>query len=76
MVNFFENLIYLPILEVEILGYCDDRGSVEYNQELSEKRVETVAEWLIDHNVNMKNIDKQISGWVLQYNPGCPVVFQ
>lgn len=59
---FFEDLIYLPILEVEILGYCDDRGTLEYNQKLSENRVETVAMWLLNHNVNNMNIFKQITG--------------
>ncbi|KQC32350.1 hypothetical protein AAU57_02655 [Nonlabens sp. YIK11] len=60
--SFFNDLIYLPILEVEILGYCDDRGTLEYNQKLSENRVETVAMWLLDHDINMMNIYKQVAG--------------
>lgn len=60
--NFFSDLIYLPILEVEILGYCDDRGTLEYNQTLSENRVETVANWLLDHDINNMNIFKQVAG--------------
>ncbi len=60
--SFFDDLIYLPILEVEILGYCDDRGTLEYNQKLSENRVETVAMWLIDHDVNVMSIYKKIEG--------------
>jgi len=59
---FFGDLIYLPILEVDILGYCDDRGTLEYNQKLSENRVETVAMWLVDHDINMMNIYKQVAG--------------
>ena len=59
---FFEDLIYLPILEVEILGYCDDRGTLDYNQKLSENRVETVATWLLDHDINNMNIFKQVAG--------------
>ena len=59
---FFNDLIYLSILEVEILGYCDDRGTLEYNQTLSENRVETVATWLLDHDINNMNIFKQVAG--------------
>lgn len=59
---FFKDLIYLPILEVDILGYCDDRGTLDYNQKLSENRVETVATWLVEHDINMMNIYKQVAG--------------
>lgn len=58
----FEGLLYLPILEVEILGYCDDRGTLDYNQKLSENRVETVAMWLLDHDINLMNIYKEVAG--------------
>jgi len=60
--EFFEDLLYVPILDVEILGYCDDRGTIEYNQKLSENRVETVAMWLIDHDINLMNIYKEVAG--------------
>jgi outer membrane protein OmpA-like peptidoglycan-associated protein len=60
--NIFEDLMYLSILEVEILGYCDDRGTLDYNQKLSENRVETVAMWLLDHDINLMNIYKEIAG--------------
>ncbi|BAO54819.1 OmpA family protein [Nonlabens marinus] len=59
---FFKDLLYLPILDVEILGYCDDRGTIEYNQKLSENRVETVAMWLLDHDINLMNIYKEVAG--------------
>ncbi len=59
---FFKDLLYLPILDVEILGYCDDRGTLEYNQTLSENRVETVAMWLLDHDINLMNIYKEVAG--------------
>ncbi len=60
--SFFQDLIYLPILEVEILGYCDDRGTLEYNQKLSENRVETVATWLVNNDVNTLSIYKKVEG--------------
>lgn len=32
-----------------ITGHTDSKGSYEYNQELSEKRAQTVKEWLVGH---------------------------
>ncbi|WP_228547281.1 OmpA family protein [Nonlabens antarcticus] len=60
--SFFKDLLYLPILDVVILGYTDDRGTLEYNQKLSEDRVETVAMWLLDNDINLMNIYKEIAG--------------
>lgn len=40
-------------LEVTILGHTDAKGNEEYNQKLSEKRAESVKNWLIKNgNVN------------------------
>jgi outer membrane protein OmpA-like peptidoglycan-associated protein len=60
--SLFQNLLYKPILEVRILGYCDDRGSVEYNQRLSENRVESVSQWLQNHEINLNLIFKHVEG--------------
>ncbi|WP_438961204.1 OmpA family protein [Nonlabens sp.] len=60
--SFFDDLIYKPILTVKILGYCDDRGSIDYNLDLSNRRVETVAEWLGKHDIELENISKKIEG--------------
>lgn len=60
--SFFDDLLYKPLLDVKILGYCDDRGSYEYNLDLSNRRVETVSEWLQEHKITIENISKTIEG--------------
>ncbi len=59
---FFDDLLYKPILTVNILGYCDDRGSYEYNLDLSNRRVETVSVWLENHDIQLENISKKVQG--------------
>lgn len=36
---------------IQIYGYCDDRGSEEYNDKLSKKRVSTVQEILLSNGI-------------------------
>jgi outer membrane protein OmpA-like peptidoglycan-associated protein len=40
------------IQRLEIQGYADQRGSVDYNQALSRRRAERVQEWLVTHGVD------------------------
>ena len=60
--SFFDDLLYKPLLDVKILGYCDDRGSYEYNLDLSNRRVETVSKWLQEHAITVEHISKTIEG--------------
>lgn len=60
--SFFDNLLYKPLLDVKILGYCDDRGSYDYNLDLSNRRVETVEKWLKNHEIAIEHISKTIEG--------------
>lgn len=41
---------------IQLYGYCDDRGSEEYNNRLSEKRVATVQKILISNGVSQNKI--------------------
>jgi outer membrane protein OmpA-like peptidoglycan-associated protein len=59
---FFDDLLYKPLLDVKILGYCDDRGSYKYNLDLSNRRVETVSKWLQEHTITIEHISKTIEG--------------
>lgn len=59
---FFDDLLYKPILDVKIFGYCDDRGSYDYNLKLSNRRVETVSKWLQQHKIALDHITKTIEG--------------
>jgi peptidoglycan-associated lipoprotein len=36
-----------PNVKVQIAGYCDDRGSVEYNLALGEKRAQAAKDYLV-----------------------------
>ncbi|WP_213521112.1 OmpA family protein [Nonlabens sp.] len=60
--SFFDDLLYKPLLDVKILGYCDDRGSYNYNLDLSNRRVETVSKWLQEHAITIEHISKTIEG--------------
>ena len=41
---------------IQLYGYCDDRGSEEYNTKLSEKRVTTVQKILISNGISLNKI--------------------
>jgi OOP family OmpA-OmpF porin len=41
-------LVQWPELEIEISGHTDSRGSAEFNQKLSEKRSQSVKDYLVD----------------------------
>jgi outer membrane protein OmpA-like peptidoglycan-associated protein len=45
-----------PDLKLEVEGYTDAIGSDEYNQTLSEKRAESVRDYLIGSGVNINNV--------------------
>lgn len=43
-------------LKVEVAGHTDSQGSEQYNQGLSERRAQAVADYLIAHGANAANI--------------------
>jgi outer membrane protein OmpA-like peptidoglycan-associated protein len=45
-----------PDLRLSIEGFTDSTGSEEYNQKLSEKRAQTVRDFLVAQGVNQQNI--------------------
>jgi outer membrane protein OmpA-like peptidoglycan-associated protein len=45
-----------PDLKLEIDGYTDSIGSDEYNQTLSDKRAESVRDYLVSSGVNMNSV--------------------
>lgn len=40
-----------PDLSVSVDGHCDERGTVEYNQALGQKRAEAVQQYLVDQGL-------------------------
>ncbi|MGB3590986.1 MAG: OmpA family protein [Nonlabens sp.] len=59
---FLDDLLYKPLLDVKILGYCDDRGSHDYNLDLSNRRVENVSAHLQQHSIDVSHIIKKVEG--------------
>lgn len=51
-----------PSLSVEITGHTDDQGTDEFNQELSERRANTVRNFLFAQGVNEDQISAKGSG--------------
>ena len=45
-----------PTLEIEIGGHTDDRGSEEYNQQLSKGRAEAVRQYLLDNLIEAERV--------------------
>lgn len=41
---------------IQLYGYCDDRGSEDYNDKLSKKRVATVQEFLLKNGISQNKI--------------------
>jgi outer membrane protein OmpA-like peptidoglycan-associated protein len=46
-------------MEIEIRGYTDDRGAADYNFELSERRAETVLNWLRENGIEAKRLSSK-----------------
>ncbi|MFQ3574843.1 MAG: OmpA family protein [Cytophagales bacterium] len=45
-----------PKAKIEISGHTDNRGSDEYNQDLSQRRCETIRAWLIYKGIDEKRL--------------------
>lgn len=54
--DFVKNIDTAKIESVQIYGYCDDRGTDEYNYRLSRDRVNTVQEILVSTGFNKSRI--------------------
>ena len=54
--DFIKNIDTTKIESIQIYGYCDDRGTDEYNYRLSEDRVNTVREILTSNGFNKSRI--------------------
>ncbi|MBO5810256.1 MAG: OmpA family protein [Bacteroidales bacterium] len=52
----YDFLVQHPYLKIEIMGHTDDMGNADYNQLLSERRAESVAEALIKKGISSERI--------------------
>ncbi|MDR2010250.1 MAG: OmpA family protein [Bacteroidales bacterium] len=46
-----------PSAKIKLIGYTDDHGTNAYNLELSEKRAQSVKNYLVNNGVNPKSIE-------------------
>jgi outer membrane protein OmpA-like peptidoglycan-associated protein len=60
--DFKSYLAVKPDGRITLTGHADPRGSVEYNQKLSERRVARAKAFLIEQGVPEGNIDTQAAG--------------
>lgn len=52
----YNTMINNPAIEVEISGHTDSRGSNSANQSLSERRANSVKDWLVSKGINSARI--------------------
>jgi OOP family OmpA-OmpF porin len=52
----FESLEAYPEVKVEIRGYTDNRGGYQYNIDLSQKRAETVMNYLVNRGIDSSRL--------------------
>lgn len=46
-----------PAFRLRIEGHCDERGSVEYNLALGERRAEAVRQYLVGHGIDRARLE-------------------
>lgn len=56
VIDFLKNIDTAKVAAIQIYGYCDDRGTNDYNVKLSKKRVITVQNILIKNGFNENKI--------------------
>lgn len=57
LAELIKELAAKPELVVELEGYADSRGGVEYNLRLSERRAEAVRRFLVTHGVDLSRVE-------------------
>ncbi len=60
--DFKTYLTFKPNTHLILAGHADKRGSVEYNQKLSERRVNRVKQFLVEQGVPEADIDTKALG--------------
>jgi outer membrane protein OmpA-like peptidoglycan-associated protein len=60
--DFKEYLGYKPDARLTLTGHADKRGAPEYNVKLSERRVEAVKHYLVEHGVPADHLDVKALG--------------
>ena len=56
MVKLLDSTNFSRFKAIYLYGYCDDRGSVEYNDKLSKKRVDYIQKLLISNGITQDKL--------------------
>jgi peptidoglycan-associated lipoprotein len=59
-----------PDVKLLIEGHCDERGTIEYNLALGEKRASTVKEYLVNYGISPDRLSTISYGEQRPANPG------
>lgn len=65
-----------PGVNVNLLGYADERGTEEYNLKLSQKRADAVASMLVNAGIDPSRINAQGKGEDISLNKATPEAYQ
>lgn len=65
-----------PGVNVDLLGYADERGTEEYNQKLSQKRADAVADMLVKAGVDSSRLNAQGKGEDISIDKNTPEAYQ
>jgi outer membrane protein OmpA-like peptidoglycan-associated protein/opacity protein-like surface antigen len=60
--DFSRYLTFKPDAHLTLVGHADHRGGVEYNQKLTERRVNRTKSFLVEHGVPAANIETRAVG--------------
>jgi outer membrane protein OmpA-like peptidoglycan-associated protein/opacity protein-like surface antigen len=60
--DFNRYLTFKPDAHLTLVGHADHRGGVEYNQKLTERRVNLTKSFLVEHGVPAANIETRAVG--------------
>lgn len=70
---FKENTVLLekrPKGKIQIEGHCDERGTVEYNLALEERRAHSAKQYLVSHGISPDRISTISYGKEMPLDPG------
>jgi peptidoglycan-associated lipoprotein len=59
-----------PAVRIRIGGYCDERGTIEYNQSLGESRALAERDYLVNSGIAAARLDVISYGKELPFDPG------